>query len=141
MSDESWLLSTRQDWKLQAADAARWLGLALAILGTQVSAAGHDALGFSLSALGVAWGLLGSAILRVVIVCPTCGFRPYLHKPLLRGLALREARLCPRCGGRSTTALPPLEPTWTASSIGIALVAAWLLLFLLPELVIRRGLL
>lgn len=139
MIDDSWLGSTGQGWKLEAAGISRWVGVGLTLCGARLSMTRFAAIGTTLAVVGIFVGFLGPVALRFLIVCSVCGFRPYLHRPLVRGAELRQATGCPRCGGNASADLVPLETEWSIGSIALALLAIWLLMFVLPEVVRRRG--
>jgi hypothetical protein len=139
MRGASWLASTNQSWKLEASALSRWIGVGVTALGARLSVSRFAALGTVLAVVGVLIGFLGPVVLRLMIVCPTCRFRPYFHAPLVRGIQLRQAEGCPRCGGNESADLVPLKTEWTIGTIAIVLIAIWLLLAVLPDAVLRRG--
>lgn len=139
MIKDSWLASTHQTWKLEASGISRWIGVGLTLIGAQLSMTRFGAMGTILALVGILVGFLGPVALQFLIVCPVCHFRPYLHQPLVRGGELRQAEACPRCGGNAFADLVPLRTEWTIGSIAIVVLAVWLLLFVLPEAVLRRG--
>ncbi len=139
MTQETWLSSTHQGWKIEGALLSRLLGAALTASGVGLVATALAPFGGILSLLGIVVGLLGPVILRLSISCPDCHFRPYFHRPLVRGPQLAQLTGCPRCGGRPSTDLLPLETEWSIGSLVIVLLAIWLLMFVLPEAVLRRG--
>ena len=97
------------------------------------------ATGFVLAMAGAVVALLSPVALQFLIICPICGFRPYIHRPLVRGAALREIAACPRCGGNPSADLDPLKTEWSLWSAFVALLAIWLLIFVLPNIVAQRG--
>lgn len=109
MRGASWLASTNQSWKLEASALSRWIGVGVTALGARLSVSRFAALGTVLAVVGVLIGFLGPVVLRLMIVCPTCRFRPYFHAPLVRGVELRQAEGCPRCGGNESADLVPLK--------------------------------
>ena len=140
MIEQTWLSSTHQTWKAESALISRILGAALTASGVGLLATTFASFGGLLSILGIVLGLLGPVLFRFSIVCPVCSFRPYFHRPLVRGAELAQLIGCPRCGGHPSTDLLPLKTQWSIGSLVIVLLAIWLLMFVLPDAVLRRGL-
>ncbi len=132
----NWITRTGQRWKLRVARACLPVGaVGVAFIWANRVTQNYPAW---LLLAAPALGLLGEWLFGALIVCGVCGYRPYLHKPIVTGYKLLSLADCPVCaGGRETRGSPGVY--WTVTKIVLVLAALIFFLWYLPDMLLRRG--